>query len=67
MEIPLAAVRRVEPPEQNGRNLFALECIGLGETVKKRFRQPISETQRLLLRKFRKGPLLMETEETSKA
>jgi hypothetical protein len=66
-EIPLAAVRRVEPPAQNGRNLYALEFIGLGETVKKRFRQPISETQRLLPRKCRKGPLLMESEETSKA
>jgi hypothetical protein len=40
---------------------------GAGKKVRARVRQPISETQRLLLRKFRKGPLLMETEETSKA
>jgi hypothetical protein len=67
VEIPLAVLRRVKPPAQNGRNLHSLELIGLGEPVKKRFRRHISETPRLLLRKFRKGPLLMETEETPKA
>ena len=67
VEIPLAVVRRLEPSGQNGKDLYALEFIGLGESVKKRLRQHISETQRLLLRKFRKGPLPMETEETSKA
>jgi len=57
----------VEPSVQEGRNLYALEFIGVGETVRKRFRQHISETQRLLLRKFRKGHLPRALEEPSKA
>ena len=64
VQIPLAVVRRVEPSAQNGRNLYALEFIGLGETAKKRFRQHISEIQRLLLRKFKMGPLPMEHQES---
>ena len=60
VQIPLAVVRRVEPAGQDGRNLYALEFIGLDETGEKRFRQHISETQRLLLRKFPKSPHPME-------
>ena len=56
VDIPLALVRRVEAMEQEGKNLYALEFIGLEESIKDRFRQHISETQRLLLRKFKAGP-----------
>ena len=66
VQIPLAVVRRVEPSAHGGMNLYALEFIGLGETAKKRFSQHISETQRLLLRKFKKGPLPMALEEPLK-
>jgi c-di-GMP-binding flagellar brake protein YcgR len=59
VEIPLAVVRRVEASGQKGMNLYALEFIGLEESVKKRLGQHISETQRLLLRKFKQGPLPM--------
>jgi hypothetical protein len=65
--IPLAVVRRVEPSVQEGMSLCALEFIGVGEAVRKRFRQHISETQRLLLRKFRKGHPPRALEESSKA
>jgi c-di-GMP-binding flagellar brake protein YcgR len=64
--IPLAVIRRVDPSAQVGSTLYALEFIGLGETARKRFSQHISETQRLLLRKFKSGPLPMAREEPSK-
>jgi c-di-GMP-binding flagellar brake protein YcgR len=64
VEIPLAVVRRVEPSAQGGRNLYALEFIELGEMAKKLFGKHISETQRLLLRKFKMGPLPVEHEES---
>lgn len=60
VEIPLAVVRRVEPSAQGGRNLYALEFIGLGESAKQFFAKHISESQRLLLRKFKMGPLPAE-------
>ena len=55
VEIPLAIVRRVEPPGPNGMRVYALEFLGLEETMRKRFSQHIAEIQRHLLRKFKKG------------
>lgn len=55
VEIPLAIVRRVEPPGPNGMRVYALEFLGLEETMRKRFSQHIAGIQRHLLRKFKKG------------
>jgi c-di-GMP-binding flagellar brake protein YcgR len=55
VEIPLAIVRRVEPPGPNGMRVYALEFLALEETMRKRFSQHIAEIQRHLLRKFKKG------------
>ncbi len=55
VEIPLAIVRRVEPPGENGMRVYALEFLDLEETMRKRFSQHVAGIQRHLLRKFKKG------------
>jgi len=67
VEIPLAIVRRVEPPGQNGMNLYALEFLNLEETMRKRFSQHIAEIQRHLLRKFKKDSPAVELSESLRA
>lgn len=67
VEIPLAIVRRVEPPGQNGMNLYALEFLNLEGTMRKRFSQHIAEIQRHLLRKFKKGSPAAELSESLRA
>ncbi len=55
-----AVVQRVELKTRQGKSLYALELLGMARRTRRQFASHILEKKRMLLRKFKIPPFLLE-------
>jgi hypothetical protein len=69
IEIPIyaAVVRRVEPGSRPEKSLYALEFLGMARWTRRQFASHILGKKRILLRKFKIPPFLLEGSRTQRS